>query len=193
MSDHHRLVERAARRLPRTTRGIVLAAALSFGATGGLLGAVIVSLGVGPQLLDPAGFTLGGLGIAAALAGGAALGGAVSGAPLWWLAVERPGEVSLLRGGLVGVGVGVLAHPLMWAFAGVGIGTTVLLVDGPSVFAGAGLGDVGTLVGLFLLFSVFGLLFTGLVTVPVAVATGVALAHLRAVAAELGRERGRHV
>jgi hypothetical protein len=193
VSDHHHLVERAARRLPRTTRGVVLAAALAFGATGGLLGAAIVGLGVGPELLQTGGFTPGGLGIAAAVAGGAALGAAVSGAPLWWLAVERPGEVSLLRGGLVGVGVGLLAHPLMWVFAGTGVGATVLVVEGPAVLAAVGPEAVwGALLG-FLLFTFFGMLFTGIVTVPVAVVTGVALAHVRSVADDLDRQRRRHV
>jgi hypothetical protein len=115
------------------------------------------------------------------------------GGALWWLAIERPGEVSLLRGGLVGVAVGLLAHPLMWVFAGTGVGATVLVLEGPAVLAGVGPEAIWAAFLGFFLFTFFGMLFTGIVTVPVAVATGVALAHVRGAAEDLDRQRHRHV
>lgn len=193
MTDHHAWVERAAHRLPRTTRGVVLAAALTFGTAGGLVGTVIVSFWVGTELLGPSGATPGAVGIAAAVAGGAGLAAAVTGGPLWWLVVERPGAVSLLRGALVGAVVGILAHPLMWAFAGVAISAAVLVVEGPSALAGVDGDAVIDAVGMFVVFTTLGLLFTGIVTVAAAAGTGVALARVRECAEKLERSRRRHV
>ncbi|HQZ11971.1 MAG TPA: alpha/beta hydrolase [Devosia sp.] len=50
----------------------------------------------------------------ASLFAGSFIGGAV----LWWLLVMRPQRVSLLRGAVTGVGVAILAYPLVFAIAG---------------------------------------------------------------------------
>jgi hypothetical protein len=191
VSDHHRWVEQVARRLPGSTGGIVVAAGIAFGTTGGLLGTTIVSVVTVPALLGPPTVTLGDIGIVAAVAGGAGLGAAVSGGPLWWLAVERPGEVSVVSGSLVGLSVGILMHPLTWVFAYLGVTVVELVVEGSSALADVGpqvTGFVNSVVTLTTVSLVFG----SIVTVPVLAAAGGGFAHLLAVGRDLEPDRRRH-
>lgn len=177
---YHRWADRLAARWPDTERRRSLAAGLGFGASGALVALAIVVgfVGVtGSEVLvaaDPEE-----LAIAIGLPLAAGLGAAVAGAPLWWAIVERPDEPTAIRGGVIGAIVGVLAHPLMWLLFGVGAVVVLLVVGGVGALADNGLGGLEALIGWYALFTLFGLLYTGIVTVPVAAGTGVVLAHIR--------------
>lgn len=195
---YHRWLDRLAARWPDTERRRALAAGLGFGASGGLLALLIVVGYVGWTMpYDLVAADLGplaiayGLAIALGIALAAGLGAAIAGAPLWWAIVERPDEPTALRGGLVGAVVGVVAHPLMWLLFGVGAGVVLLVTEGFGALVDAVLGDPGGLLGAFVLFSVVGLIITGIVTVPVAAGTGVVLAHVQRKAAGFSRAADR--
>lgn len=180
MNEDHGWADRLAARWPHTERRRALAAGLGFGVSGGLLALVIVFGYLG--LTSPYDLVTGDLEMLAIVFGlplAAGLGAAVAGAPLWWAIVERTAEPTARRGGLVGAVVGVVAHPLMWFLMGVGAGVVVLAAEGLGALADLVLGDISGLMGAFVLFSVVGLLLTGIVTVPVAAGTGLALAHVR--------------
>lgn len=165
---------------PASRGGRALVAGLGFGASGFLLALVIVGGVVGiaaPGEIVNAGPADVAAGLAMPVAAG--LGAALAGAPLWWLLVEEPSEPTKLRGGIVGTAVGVLAHPLMWIVLGVGFKLVELLGGGTTGAGGNPVAEVVAALGALLFVTVFGLLFTGVITVPVAAATGVALAHVR--------------
>lgn len=53
----------------------------------------------------------------------APLAGLLTGWFFWWLFILKPGHATIGRGVLLGVLSGVTAHPFMWAFASLSLGT----------------------------------------------------------------------
>lgn len=189
MSDAPAWSERVAAIFPASRRGRALVAGLGFGASGFLLALLIVGGFAGiaaPGAIANAGPMEIAAGLALPIAAG--LGAALAGAPLWWLLVEKPSEPTKLRGGIVGTAVGVLAHPLMWIVGGVGLALGDLVGGGAPGVGGNLVAEVVGALGALLFVTVFGLLFTGVITVPVAAATGVALAHVRGMVPETESE-----
>lgn len=188
MSDAPAWSDRLAAHWPATAGRRALAAGLVFAGPATLVAFAIAGGYVG--LTSPGevlAFEPGVIAVAIGLPVAAGLAAALAGAPLWWLIVERPAEATTLRGGLVGAVVGIVAHPLMWLLFGAGGGAAVLFVGGVHALLDVVGGGAASLLGMFVLFTVVGLLLTGIVTVSVAAGTGVALAHLRRKAPGTGR------
>lgn len=182
MSDVPTWTERFAAHLPATERERALVAALSFGASGGLVALCIaggwVALTSPYRLAAPAPDPEL-LGVALWLVLSAGLGAAAVGGPLWWLLVERDDEPARVRGAAVGAAAGLLAHPLMWILFGTGVGLAIVVDRGAVAVGTVRPDDVGALLGGFALVTVVGVMLTGVVTIPVGAGTGVLLARVR--------------
>jgi hypothetical protein len=160
----------------------VAVAALAFGAAGALFGAGVAGLLALPLSSTPASGPALVAAFAAVVVAAAGLGATVTGGALWWLAVERPGEVTRRRGGLAGAAVGVLVHPLLWTLAALAAVVVGLAGDGSVPAATSeNVGHLAGLAGALLKLSGLSLLLSGIVTVPGGRGVGLLLVRARRV------------
>lgn len=191
MTDDRIWSERLAPLAPEDDRNRAVVAGLVFGLAGMVVGATITGGWVVVTALDRYAAVSADAAVASvAFPLSAGLGAAVAGTVLWGRFVERPGEPTTRRGALVGAGVGVLAHPGMWAAFVPLWGLYEVTTDGIASSSVSPEAAVFVLLG-FLFLSAASAVVTGVVTVPVAAAVGVGLARVRARVGERPRSRPR--
>lgn len=99
----------------------------------------------------------------------AVVAAAVLGGTLWWTLVERPRCTTDSQAVVVGVLVGLLAHPLMW----------LLYIVGGPLFLPGGWSEPWVMVEFTLTFAVLSVLFSGVLTIAGGVLCGLAVMRLR--------------
>lgn len=92
----------------------------------------------------------------------AAVAAAILGSILWWALIERPRCLTDKRAILVGLLLGLLAHPLTW---------TLYILGGP-LFLPSDWSDPAIMVKFTLLYSIFSVLFSGILTITGGVLSG---------------------